>query len=202
MSSEKHSSSSSDEESNEEARIDQTSSPPVPENLVFRRHPICTTLDLFRAIHKSVNVRHIRRALWKKCEASLINLIELCMLHHGDTGVQFGDSTDFGTENLRLTHVVLQQFTSFSSFFHGDDDEDGKEKCSALKSKLSELYQRHLRYVHIEAMKTTGTLLEHEAWQLAPLELPGRAVGVESEGDNWTNEAVVQSVYQVSREEV
>ena len=202
LSSDKHSSSSLDEESNEEAPIDQTSSPPAPENLVFMRHPVCTTLDQFRAIHKSVNVKHIRRALWKKCEVSLINLIELCMLHRGDTGVQFGDSTDFCTENLRLTHDVLLQFTSFSSYFLGDDDEDGNEQCSSLKSKLSELYQRHLRSVHIEAMKTTGTLLEHEAWQLAPLELPGKAVGVESDGDNWTNETVVQSVYQVSREEV
>ena len=105
--------------------------------------------SMLGAIHNSVNVEHICRALWKKCEASMINLIDLCMLHRGDTGVQFGDSTDFCTENLRLTHDVLLQFTSFSSYFLGDDDEDGKEQCSALKSKLSELYQRHLRSVHI-----------------------------------------------------
>jgi hypothetical protein len=195
MSSDEPSSATSDVESNEEARKNQASSKPVPEDLVFVTYSACSTLDQYKAIHTSVKVKHIRRALWKKCESALIHLIELCMSHREDVGVQSGDSTDFATENLRLTHGVLLQFDSFSSYFLGADDEDGKDQCIALETELSKLYQKHLRYVYIEAMKTTGTLLEHEAWQLAPLVLPNRAAVLEANDPS----TIIQSVYQVSR---
>jgi len=65
MSLDKQSSSSSDEESKEKAQTDQPSSTPVPKNIVFGRHPVCSTLDQYAALHKSVKVKHIRRALWK-----------------------------------------------------------------------------------------------------------------------------------------
>ncbi|KAL3823753.1 hypothetical protein ACHAXA_004846, partial [Cyclostephanos tholiformis] len=197
MSSDERSSSTSDEESNEEVRIDQASSTPIPENLVFTSHFACSTLDQYRAIHKSVKVKHIRRRLLSKCESALIHMIELSTLHREDVGVQSGDSTDFAAENLRLTYGVLLQLESFSSYFLGDDDGDGRDQCIPLKAELTKLFQEHLRHVYIEAMKTTGTLLEHEAWQLAPLELPGRAAVVEANGDPWT---IIQAVYQAVEE--
>jgi len=193
ISSDKQSSSSTDESAKDDTPQGETSERPVPETLEFTPNVTSSLVD-FEAIHKSLKL--IRRALWKKCEVSLINLIESYMAQGGDLGVQSGDSTDSTTSNLRLTYDVLLQFTSFTSHFLNDD----KEECSALENELLKLHQRHCRSVHIEAMKTTGTLLRHESWQLAPLELSGDAFKVEENGNSGShhNQTIMQAVYEVS----
>jgi len=169
MSSGGQSSDSTCEASINKKPTNETSKNPVPEMLEFKRN---ATSNLDSSIHK--NMELVRHALWTKCEEALINLIDFYMSQGGDVEVQSGGSTDFATGNLRLIYDILLQFSSFSSHFLNEDEEEA-EGCSTLENELSKLMRRHLRSVHIEAMKTTGTLLSHESWQLAPLELTGNA---------------------------
>ena len=169
---------------------------PVPENLEYKSD-LTSSVDDIKAVAESID--QIRRVLWKSCEVTLINLIEAYMSQSGDLGAQSGDQ--HATGNLRLTYDVLLQFTRFSLYFL--DNEDGEEECSALKNELSKLYQRHFRSVHIEAMKTTGTLLRHESWHLAPLVLSGdnsKAAVNGSHGGEGNNEKILQTIYEVRLE--
>ena len=127
-----------------------------------------------------------------------------------DLEVQSGDSTDFATGNLRLIYDIILQFAFFSSCFL--DEEDGvEEDCGTLENELSKLTRRHLRSVHIEAMKTTGILLRHEAWQLAPLELARTSFKAVTNGMNCrhdgsrstrtdSNAATMRAIYDVSHQ--
>jgi hypothetical protein len=136
---------------------------------------------------------------------ALIQLIDVYLSI--DTGVASGESTDSVTRNFHSTYAVLLQLTAFSSYFLGEDEDDESKQCTAVESELSKLYLKHLRSVHVEAMKTTGTILRHEAWQLAPLELP-RYASTTIEKDckciysqqscALCNETIIRSVYQVS----
>ena len=164
----------------------------IPENLIFRRHHVCSTVDQYVAIHKCMKENKLRRTIWKKCEASLINLISLCN-SLVDMGVLSGLSRDDDTQYLRLIHDVLLQFTSYSTHFLGNDGrEDSPELCSALETELSKMFTRHLRCVHMEAMKTIGKSLEHESWQLTPLELHVRDIRVQDS----TTDIGLQTIYQ------
>ncbi|KAL7553539.1 hypothetical protein ACHAWF_016820 [Thalassiosira exigua] len=145
----------------------------MPENLEFRMS-VSSNIDELKLIQKCMEL--IRRALWKKCETALVNLVKFYLSQGEDAGVPSGDGADFATGNLRLMHGLLLQFASFSSYFLAEDKAREVE-CNALENELSRLYRRHFRSIHIEAMKTTGTLLMHEPWLLAPLELPGQQVG-------------------------
>ena len=171
---------------------------PVPQDLMFKTDSTMTPLDdMYKAMHKSMIL--IRRGLWKKCEASMIHLIEFYISQSGGLGAQSGDGKDLATANLRLTYDVLLQFTSFTSHFL-DEDEEGDDQCCALESELSKLYESHLRYVHIEAMKTMGTLLSHESWQLTPLEV----ANVEATNGNSNNSKddaiIIRGIYEAVRD--
>ena len=151
---------------------------------------------------------HIRHSLWKKCEASLINIVEFYNSQGDGLGVQSADSTDFVTGNLRSTYHVLLQLADVSCYFLGE--ERGEDELSSLKNELSKLYHSHIRSVFVEAMKTTGTLLRHEPWQLAPLELKGgafkgnmngtpcRGCRVPGQSCAQCNASTMQAVYEVS----
>ena len=141
------------------------------------------------SIHKSI--RLIRGALLEKCEAVLANLIEFYTSQRGDFGGHPGDNSDVSTRNLCLTYDLFLQFSHFSSCSLGNDVGE-KDVCGKLKNDLSTLMKRHLRSVYIEAMKTMGTLLSHESWQLAPLEMTVPANRKDGE------EKVICAMYEVS----
>ena len=177
----------------------------IPDNLEFRREVTSSSEEQKTMLSHMKQVRH---ALWKKSESALINLIEFYTSQCGDLEVQSGDSTDLATQNLHMTHDVLLQFISFSSHFL-NDDESGDEQFSALENELAKLHLRHLRSIHIEAMKTTGHLLRHESWHLAPLQLSGGAFKVgangksckcDGSGQNCTycKNTIIKATYEVS----
>ena len=120
------------------------------------------------------NVGAIRHALWKCCESSLVQLIEAFSSSSEATGT--GErSIDSTTESMRMTYDLFLQFNAFSSAFLDGSLDD---ICTALETELSNIYRRHLRSVHIDAMNTTGTLLRHDSWQLASLDLPNNTFNI------------------------
>jgi len=179
---------------NDDAPPQDQDDQPVPQDLQFEMDKSSLD-DIYNAVQKSTG--RIRHSIWKKCELALIHLIEFYMSQSGGVGVQSGDGKDFATGNLQETYNVLLQFKSFSSHFLNDDEDDGEDDpCSGLENELSKLYTRHLRSIHIEAMKTTGTLLRHESWHLAPLQLARSAFKPNDNESNSTR--IMQSIYEVS----
>jgi hypothetical protein len=203
VSSENQLSSSTDEESERENMNEETSSRSIPEYIEFERHFGCSTLDEYKSVLKVTKC--IRRTIWKNCELALIQLVEVYVSQA--MTVTTKESTDSATRNLHSTYDLLMQFTTFSSHFLGKVEADGSKQCSELESELSKVYLNHLRSVHVEAMKTTGTILRHEAWQLAPLELPSYATTSKEKNCKCMhsqqhcthcNEVAIRRVYQVS----
>ena len=183
---------SSNETSSNDASEDETSveTKPVPSRISFKENKI-SRLDWFQTILQSVGC--IRRALWKYCEESLINLVESFSSDSMDFGgLQSGQGVDSATSSLHLTYDVFQQFEAFSKHFNGDTADDAL--CDTLKSNLWKLYRTHLRSVHIEAMKSTGSLLRQESWQLSPINI-SRSVNVADS----KNDQEVGALYEVSR---
>jgi len=172
----------------------QAQDEPVPQDLQFEMDK-STSDDIYKAVQKSTG--RIRHSIWKKCELALIHLIEFYMSQSGGVGVQSGDGKDVATGNLQQTYNVLLQFKSYSSHFLNDDEDDGEDDpCFGLENELYKLYTRHLRSIHIEAMKTTGTLLRHESWHLAPLQLARGAFKPKDNENSSTR--IMQSIYEVS----
>jgi len=106
----------------------------------------------------------IRHPLWKCCESILAQLLEMFASSSGPS-----ISSSRTTEWLCFTHKTFQQFIEFSTKFMQDDTHD---TCTTLNFELSVIYRKHLRSVHIDAMRGTGTLLRKDTWQLSPLDLP------------------------------
>jgi len=185
---------SSDEDSvstsSDDASEDETSvkSKPVPSRIAFKESKI-SSLDWSRTILQSVGC--VRNALWKYCEGSLIHLVESFSSDSMDLGLQSGQGVDSATSSLHLTYDVFEQFAAFSKHFNGDTADDAI--CDSLKNNLWKLYRTHLRSVHIEAMKSTGSLLRQESWQLAPINI-SRSVDVA----NRKNDQEVGALYKVS----
>ncbi len=203
LSSEKQLSSSSDEEPRGENMNEGTSSRSLPENIEFKRHVCCSTSDEYKSVLKVTKC--IRRTIWENCELALIQLVKVYVSQA--MRVVTKESTDSATRNFHSTYDLLMQFTTFSCYFLSKVEDDGSKQCSALESELSKVYLSHLRSVHVEAMKTTGTILRHEAWLLAPLELPRYATTSKEKNCKCMHsqqhcalckETTIRNVYQVS----
>ncbi|KAL7468839.1 hypothetical protein ACHAXS_009074 [Conticribra weissflogii] len=115
-----------------------------------------------------INMDSIRHPLWKCCESILAQLLDLSASSEGPS-----ISSSRTTEWLHFTHNTFKQFTEVSRKFLQDDNYD---VCNTLDFELSAIYRKHLRSVHIDAMKGTGTLLRHDPWELSPLDLPYDAI--------------------------
>eukprot|EP00984_Skeletonema_dohrnii_P022502 scaffold11620_cov199-Skeletonema_dohrnii-CCMP3373.AAC.5 len=151
---------------------------PVPSRIVFKENKI-SSLNWSRTILQSVGC--VRQALWKYCEQSLIHLVESFSSDSMDLGLQSGQGVDSATSSLHLTYDVFQQFAAFSKHFNGSNADD--TLCDTLKNNLWKLYRTHLRSVHIEAMKSTGSLLRQESWQLSPINICRTANVADSKND-------------------
>jgi len=176
--------------SSNDASEDETSvkAKPVPSRIAFKENKI-SSLDWSRTILQSVGC--VRNALWKYCEESLIHLVESISSDSMDLSLQSGQGVDSATSSLHLTYDVFQQFAAFSKHFNGDTADDAL--CDALKNNLWKLYRSHLRSVHIAAMKSTGSLLRQESWQLSPINI-SRSVDVADR----KNDQEVGALYEVS----
>eukprot|EP00985_Skeletonema_marinoi_P006069 scaffold2630_cov99-Skeletonema_marinoi.AAC.2 len=151
---------------------------PVPSRIAFKENKI-SSLDWSRTILQSVGC--VRQALWKYCEQSLIHLVESFSSDSMDLGLQSGQGVDSATSSLHLTYDVFQQFAAFSKHFNGSTADEAL--CDTLKNNLWKLYRTHLRSVHIEAMKSTGSLLRQESWQLSPINICRTANVTDSKND-------------------
>jgi hypothetical protein len=69
-----------------------------------------------------------------------------------------------------MMNDLLHQFSDFAVIFLGDEHDEDSGTCENIEISLAELCRAHLRSVHVEAMKTTGTLLRHETWQISSLD--------------------------------
>ena len=112
---------------------------------------------MFRSMNQS-----IRHPLFTYCESKLTQMIETYISR---------PYIKLVLDDLRMMGDVLEQFTRFSVYFLEEDADDESEVCKTIRNELNELYCSHLRSVHVEAMKTTGTLLRHESWQLSPVDI-------------------------------
>ena len=119
-------------------------------------------------------LRSNQASLYMSCEESIVNFVKGYMDMKDTGNLLVSDAT---TDSLSSIYGISKQFQDFSlHFFKHDDDgctsSGGQSSNScAIEDCLAKLYGSHLRSVHIEAMKTTGTLLRHEPWQLSPIEL-------------------------------
>ena len=106
----------------------------------------------------------IRHPLFAFCESKLTQSVE---------SYASLNSIHLKLEELRTMENIFQQFASFSLYYLGNEHDDESVICHNLEKVLKDLYQSYLRSVHIEAMKTTGTLLRKESWTLSPLDFTG-----------------------------
>ncbi|EJK75412.1 hypothetical protein THAOC_02863 [Thalassiosira oceanica] len=136
--------------------------PPVPGGLQFAFIDVQSVL------------RSNQTSLYISCEESILSFAEGYMEMKESGNLLVSDAT---TDSLSSIHGISKQFQDFALHFFRNNDDDSRSsgiqpsKSCAIEDCLAKLYDSHLRSVHIEAMKTTGTLLRHEPWQLSPIEL-------------------------------
>ncbi|CAB9511403.1 Coiled-coil domain containing 132 [Seminavis robusta] len=117
-----------------------------------------------------------RETLWKRCEGVLIQCLEE-YLQFASHESFFKDPTSGELKwrlHLEEMHNLLkltEQFSSLRSRFHTDShamsspcDIDGD-----LKEKLCDVFRKHLRFVHVEAMNALGSSLSQENWEMVAL---------------------------------
>ncbi|EED93374.1 predicted protein [Thalassiosira pseudonana CCMP1335] len=177
---------SSDQQSSSECDGDSSDEPSVgcvPESLEFKKSP-SSSLQLFNKImqkNMQSNVGSIRHLLYTYCESTLVKLFE-AYSSGPSSSLRSGESSmDLALRNLSAIDTVKNQFISFAKYFLGSVEDDDAGICIPLDNELSKLYRGHLRTVHIEAMKTTGTLLRHETWQLTSVDLPQRTINLDND---------------------
>ena len=114
-----------------------------------------------------------RETVYASCEESIVSFVKGYMEMKETGNLLVSDAT---TDSLSSIYEISKQFQDFALHFFKNNDDDGRgsgiqpNKCE-IEDCLAKLYESHLRSVHIEAMKSTGTLLRHEPWQLSPIEL-------------------------------
>jgi hypothetical protein len=137
-----------------------------------------------RAIHSGLNLSRTR--LWSHCE----HVITKCFEEHINFATKRNlfdykatgtDDSVWGQDLDGLHQVLLMtdRFVSLkSSFFEEKTVEinlasgrsDGAEW--PLYDKLADVFRKHLRSVHVEAMNNMGRLLSNETWRLTSLVAP------------------------------
>jgi hypothetical protein len=136
-----------------------------------------------------------RVTLWKRCEAVLVQCLDE-YLHFG-AHVNFFDEPSRESvknssaeqkrnkssgdarwrknlEEMRSLLELTEQFLSLKSQFLGGEIHDGFDDSSSqvsgdLKERLCDVFRKHLRFVHVEAMNSLGASLSQEKWEMVPL---------------------------------
>ena len=134
-------------------------------------------------------IRSSKVDIWKRCEQVLAKCLD--QYHHfaAKKTLFSRDGNDDGmtwAEDLEGLHDVLRLSQQFLSLGHEFLDTDQMESAqvtslkdfnskSELREKLCEVFRRHLRSIHIEAMTLLGASLFNESWRLMPLKV-GRSM--------------------------
>ena len=189
VSSKEDSASLTSNDASEEEAASSVKNKPLPSRIAFRQNKV-SSLNWAQTIAQSVGC--IRHALWKYCEESLIHVVESFSPDATGLGCHnLGRGVDATTSNLHLTYDTFQQFAAFSKHFNGETADD--TLCDTLKHSLWKLYRSHLRSVHVEAMKNTGSLLRQESWQLSPINISRNGKVVDGKSDR-----EIGGLYEVS----
>jgi len=176
-------------EASEEEAASSVKYKPLPSRIAFKQNKV-SSLDWAQTIAQSVGC--IRHALWKYCEESLIHVVESFSPDAMGLGCHhLGRGVDATTSSLHLTYDTFQQFAAFSKHFNGDTADD--TLCDTLKHSLWKLYRSHLRSVHFEAMKNTGSFLRQESWQLSSINISRNGKVIDGKSDR-----EVGALYEVS----
>lgn len=149
-------SSSSSSEGTDDGQPDAS----LPHTFEFQNKTTDFKSSTHRCMLKSMN-RSIRHPLFTFCESKLTQSIEYCISC---------TSTKLLLDDLCMMNDLLHQFSDFAVIFLGDEHDEDSDTCENIEISLAELCRAHLRSVHVEAMKTTGTLLRHETWQISSLD--------------------------------
>jgi len=129
-------------------------------------------------------IYEMKLPLWKCCEQVLLSCLSSYQ-SFATTKALFPEKDDSNSwlVDLEGLHDVLQltnQFLSLGNEFLDIDQladtsidslSTGKES-SELHTKLCDIFRKHLRSVHVEAMNSMGMMLSKESWQLVPLHEP------------------------------
>jgi hypothetical protein len=137
-----------------------------------------------RAIHSGLNLSRPR--LWSHCE----HVITKCFDEHLNFATKrnlfehevTGTNDSVWGQDLDGLHQVLlmtDRFVSLKSSFF-EEKTVGKTLASGcsdgaewpLYDKLADVFRKHLRSVHVEAMNNMGRLLSKETWRLTDLVVP------------------------------
>lgn len=127
------------------------------------------------------------KRIWEQCESVVAKCLDE-HLHFATKRSLFkrsknGIDDTLWRDDLESLHDVLLltgKFLSFKKSFLGEDGEAQglalllEDRNSLLSEKLSDLFRRHLRSVHVEAMNTIGRRLSSETWGLGNFSVPAK----------------------------
>jgi hypothetical protein len=144
--------------------------------------------------------------IWGRCEQVLVKSLE--QYHHfaGKRMLFSRDKDDGGMawmEDLEGLHDVLRLTQQFLLLGHEflDADQIAVAQVSDLASGQSELrevlcqvFRKHLRAVHVEAMTSTGAILFQESWRLAPLNLPEKVVVTTNDREQSVKDVLLSAI--------
>jgi Protein of unknown function C-terminus (DUF2451) len=117
--------------------------------------------------------------LWEHCESIIAKCLDeflnfsqkRTLFQRRDNGVDDTLWRDDLNHNY-MVNVFVSSFLSFKALFLGSlegsstNREVSTEVHSLISDKLSKVYSRHLRLLHVEAMNTVGRCLANETWIL------------------------------------
>ena len=131
------------------------------------------------------NIVASRVKLWQCCESVLVGVLEQYLQH-----LVKKKSTDGGNSGGLKWAVDLQGLSNIlwlseliitigREFLLPDVANENKlmsilcreGQCTGLGKALTNVFRKHLRGVHIEAMNVMGALLSNETWHLVPIEI-------------------------------
>ena len=153
-----------------------------------------------------VAIRAAKVDIWRCCEQVLVKCLD--QYHHfaakkalfpkdnKDEGMVWMEDLEGLYDVLRLT----QQFLSIGYEFLDSDQLDSAHVTSLvdqgsdseLREKLCDVFRKHLRAIHVEAMTSLGASLFNESWRLVPLRVGG--IACETTSENEDRQQLIQEV--------
>lgn len=120
----------------------------------------------------------IKQQIWNHCENVIVRCLEEylasnvrqtlfdCTEHYVDETVWLKE-----LKSLCIVYALVDRFISQKQSFFGsaefvDDIATLAEQKNVLVERLGDVFRRHLRTVHVEAMNTSGRKLANESWIL------------------------------------
>lgn len=150
-------------------------------------------------------------SLWNQCESVLNKCLDE-YLHFAKKRSLFERTPDGlddrlwrnDLKDLSDVWTFVSSFLSMEFSFLGTDRPKIDDKCGpgAVLEKLSDVFRRHLRNVHVDAMNTIGRRLSNESWILGSFSLPAEPERTELPAttvENLLQGALTQAFKRITR---